>query len=122
MRMRSVQFRASEKILSTIVVKPFLARLEACDYRVTRSGIVFRCMLIWRSIAAADVPAFSASAKMQPPCALSQAFDATCSARLSRWVDTIPLGFHGLLPDLHLLHIDAHPAGNGLGGTRGARS
>jgi hypothetical protein len=37
--------RAGEEFFSTIVVKPVLARLEARDDRVTRSG-VFRCMLI----------------------------------------------------------------------------
>jgi hypothetical protein len=36
---------------------------------------------------------------MQPPSAQSQAFDATCSAWLGRWVDTIPLGLHRLLSD-----------------------
>jgi hypothetical protein len=48
-------------------------------------------MLIWRRIAAADVTAFGASAKMQPPSAHSQAFDATRSAWLGRRVDTITL-------------------------------
>ena len=43
------------------------------------------------------MPAFGASAKMEPPSAQSQAFDATYSAWLGRWVDTIPLGLHGLL-------------------------
>ncbi len=47
MRVRSVKFGAGEELLCTIVVKPPLARLEARDYRVTRSGVMFRCMLIW---------------------------------------------------------------------------
>ena len=58
--------------------------------------------------------AFGASAKMQPPSAQSQAFDATCSAWLGRWVDTIPLGFHRLLSDfllLQLLLIDGRTKG-----------
>jgi hypothetical protein len=42
---------------------------------------------------------------MQPPSAQSQAFDATCSAWLGRWVDTIPLGLHGLLSDFLLLQL-----------------
>jgi hypothetical protein len=75
-----------------------LARLEALNYRVTGGGMVFRCMLIWRTITAADVTALRASAKMQPPFARSQAFDAARSTRLGRWVDTIPYGLHGLLP------------------------
>jgi hypothetical protein len=47
MRVRSVKLRAGEELLGTIVVKPPLAWLETRDYRVTRSGVVFRCMLIW---------------------------------------------------------------------------
>ena len=42
-----MKLRAGEEFFSTIVVKPSLARLEARDYRVTRSGIMFRGMLIW---------------------------------------------------------------------------
>ena len=30
-----------------VVVDGHLARLEARDYRMTRSGVMFRCMLIW---------------------------------------------------------------------------
>ena len=105
MRVRSVKLRAGEELFCTVVVKPPLARLEARDYRVTRSGVMFRCMLIWRIITAADVTAFGASAKMQPPSAQSQAFDATGSAWLGRWVDTIPLGLHRLLSDLLLLQL-----------------
>ena len=44
-RVRSVKLRAGEEFFCTIVVKPPLARLEARDYRVTRSGVMFRCML-----------------------------------------------------------------------------
>jgi hypothetical protein len=74
-----------------------LAWLEARDYRVTRGGEVFRRMLTWGAIAAADVTAFGTPAKMKPPFAPSHAFDAACSAWLDCWVDTIPLGLHGLL-------------------------
>jgi hypothetical protein len=107
MRVRSVKLRAGEELLRTIVVKPPLTRFETRDYRVTRSGLVFRCMLIWRTITASDVPAFGASAEMEPPSAQSQAFDATCSARLDCWVDTISPGFHRLLSDFLLLQLSA---------------
>ena len=126
--MRSAKLRAGDELLGTIVVKPLLARFETGDYRVTRSGAVFRRMLIWRTIAAADVPAFGASAKMQPPSAQSQAFDATCSAWLDRRVDTIPLRLHRLLSDLLLLALsaDAQYAIRvkkcGLGARHGGRS
>jgi hypothetical protein len=112
MRMRSGKLRAFEEFLCTIVVKPILAWLEARDDRMTRGRVMFRCMLVWRSITASDVTAFGASAKMQPPLAYSQAFDATRSACLGRWVDTIPLGFHRLLTDFILpksLLINRHP-------------
>jgi hypothetical protein len=39
---------------------------------------------------------------MKPPSARGQAFDATCSAWLDRWVDTIPLGLHSFLSDFLL--------------------
>ena len=127
-RVRSLKLWACDELLGTIVVKPLLARLETRDYRVTRSGAVFRRVLIWRTIAAADVPAFGASAKMQPPSAQSQAFDATCSAWLDRRVDTIPLRLHRLLSDLLLLALsaDAQYAIRvkkcGLGARHGGRS
>jgi hypothetical protein len=47
MRVRDVKLRAVEEFSSTVVVKPPLARLEARDYRVTRSRVMFGCMLIW---------------------------------------------------------------------------
>lgn len=47
MRVGSMKIRAGEEFFSTIIVKPPLARLEARDYRVTRSGVMFRRMLIW---------------------------------------------------------------------------
>jgi hypothetical protein len=42
---------------------------------------------------------------MKPPSAQSQAFDATRSAWLGRWVDTIPLGLHRLLSGFGLLEL-----------------
>jgi len=46
-RVRRVKLRAWKEFFGTIVVKPPLARLKARDYRVTLSGAMFRCMLIW---------------------------------------------------------------------------
>ena len=97
--MRGLEPRAGEEFFGPIVVEPPLTRLEARDDRVTRSGVMFRCMLVRRTIAAADVTAFGASAKMKPPSAQSRAFDATCSAWLGRRVDAIPLRLHRLLCD-----------------------
>src|SRR5580700_6229398 len=94
MRVRGMKLRAGEEFSSAIVVKPSLVRLEARDYRVTRRRVVFRSMLIWRSIAATDVPAFGTSAKMQPPPAHRRAFDAACSAWLGCGIDAILLRLH----------------------------
>lgn len=94
MRVRALKLRAGESLSRAIVVKPSFARLEACDDRVTCRRVVFRCMLIWRSIAAADVTAFDASAKMEPPSARSRAFHATRSGWRGREVDAIPLRLH----------------------------
>ena len=97
MAVRSGNLRTGEGFFSTVVVKPMLARLEALDDRVPRGGEVFRCMLTWRAVAAADVTALRAPAKMKPPFACSGAFDAACSARLGRRVDTISFGLHRFL-------------------------
>jgi hypothetical protein len=109
MRVRSGKLRAGEGFLSAVVVKPMLPWLEARDYRVTRGGLVFRCMLTWGTITAADVPAFGASAKMQPPSAQSQAFDTPCSAWPDCRVDTIPLGLHRVLSDFLLPRLSTAP-------------
>ncbi len=97
MRVGRMKLWAGEDFVRPIVVKPMLPGLEACDDRVIRSGVMFRCMLIWRTVTAADVTALGASAKMQPPAALSHALDAACSARPGHRVDTIRLGCHTLL-------------------------
>jgi hypothetical protein len=47
MRVWSGKLRADKGLVNTVVVKPPFARLVARDYRVTRSGVVFRCVLIW---------------------------------------------------------------------------
>jgi hypothetical protein len=97
---RGGELRSCEHLSRTVVVEPMLTRLKAHDDRMARGGVVLRGVLVWRSVAAADVPALRASAKMQPPCALSQAFDATRSARLGCWVDTVSYG----LRTLHVSH------------------
>jgi hypothetical protein len=97
MRMRSGKLGAGEGFFCTVVVKPMLARLEALDDRVPRGGEMFRGMLTWRAVAAADVTALRTPAKMKPPFARSGAFDAACSARLGRRVDTIPHRLHRFL-------------------------
>ena len=46
MRVWSGKLRASDELPCTIIVKPPLARPEARDNRMTRSCVMFRCMLI----------------------------------------------------------------------------
>ena len=94
MAVRGVKFRPLEGFFRAVVVKPVLARLEAGDDRVARSGVVFRRMLIWRTITAANVTTLGASAKMEPPRARRRAFDAACSAGLGCRDDAVPLGVH----------------------------
>ena len=66
MAVRSGKLRTGEGFFGTVVVKPMLAWLEARDYRVPRRGVVFRCMLIWRTVAAADVTAFGELRQLEP--------------------------------------------------------
>src|SRR5580698_1603154 len=94
MRVRRRDLWAGEELPGTIIVKPSLARLETHDYRVPGSGVMFRCVLARRCVTAADMAAFDASAKMQPPSARSQAFNATCTTGLGRRFDPIALGVH----------------------------
>ena len=109
MRLRARKLRAGESLSCPIVVKPSFARLEARDDRVPRRRVVFRCMLTGRSIAAADVTALDASAKMKPPPASGRAFHATRSTRLGCEVDAIALRRHRSIhwkcvPSLQMLH------------------
>jgi hypothetical protein len=54
-------------------------------------------MLAWRTIAAADVTAFGASAQMQPPSVRCQAFDATCTAWFRVQIDSFSFTLHACL-------------------------
>ena len=47
MRMRGMQGGADEELVRSKVVKPLLAGLKARDNRVTRIGVMSRCMLTW---------------------------------------------------------------------------
>jgi hypothetical protein len=95
MRMRREKIRTGEELPSMVIVKPALPWLEARDNWMTRSCVMFRCMLARRIIAAADVTTFGASAKMQPPTSGRQAFNTAGTARPDRGVYAIPLRFHG---------------------------
>jgi hypothetical protein len=51
----------------SVVVEPVLPILEAIDDGMAGSRAVLRCVLARRTVAAADMTAFRASAKVQPP-------------------------------------------------------
>src|SRR3954465_3072211 len=94
MRVRTLKLRAGESLSRAIVVKPSFTRLEARDDRMTCRRAVFRCVLIWGRITAADVTAFDTSAKVKPPPARSRAFHAPRSAWFGREIDAAPLRLH----------------------------
>ena len=98
MRMRRGQVRTGKEFARSIIVKPPLACLETRDDRVASSCVVFRCMLTWRIIAAADVTTFGASAKMQPPTAGRQALNTADTTRLGRGIYALYLRPHSLPP------------------------
>ena len=64
MRARAVKLRTLKGFSRSVIVEPVFAGFEAIDDRVARGRVVLRRMLAWRSIAAADVTAFGASAQM----------------------------------------------------------
>lgn len=95
--MRRSQARPRKELSATVVVEPPFPRLETRNDRVTGRLIVLRCVPARRAIAAADVAASGAAAKMQPPALCCQAFDAAGAARFSRRIDAVYLIVHGNL-------------------------
>jgi hypothetical protein len=66
-RVRCNEFRTLDKVFRSEIVKPVLARFEACDYRVLRLFGMLSRMLARRAIATTNVSALRTPAKMQPP-------------------------------------------------------
>jgi hypothetical protein len=62
--MRGGKIGACKKIPRAVVVEPPFSRLETCNNWMSRGRVMFRSVLIRRTI---DVTALGASAKMQPP-------------------------------------------------------
>jgi hypothetical protein len=56
---------------------------------------MFRGMLIRGAVAAANVTALRATAKMKPPTARGQAFNTSGATRLDQGVDAVSFSFHG---------------------------
>src|ERR1700727_3329494 len=104
MRVRTGQLRTVKSFLRSVIIEPILAGLEAVDDRVAGGLVMLGGMLAGRTIAAADVTAFGASAQVQPPSARGQAFDATGTAWLRIQIDPFSFTLHvGLLRCADLL-------------------
>ena len=104
MRVRTGQLRTVKSFLRSVVVEPIFAGLEAVDDRVAGGLVMLGGMLAGRTIAAADVTTFGASAQVQPPSARRQTFDATCAAWFRIQIDSFSFILHvGLLRCANLL-------------------
>lgn len=96
--MRRRQARTSHEILAYVAIEPVLTRLEARDDRMTRRAVVRRRVFTQRLIAAADVPAFRASAQMKPPAVFGEALDATRARRWDLAFDAVGSFAHDFTP------------------------
>src|SRR5215469_12335844 len=90
--LRRGQLRPVIGLLGFEVEEPVLAGLEAADERMPAGLRVRGRVLRGRGVAAADVPALSAAAQVQPPAAGLLAFDAPGAARRHGRVDARHLG------------------------------
>ncbi len=89
------EVRALIHLLVAVVEEPVLTRLEALDERVPAGPCVGRRMLLGRVIAAANMSALGASAKVKPPRAALLALQAAGSAGWHCDLDTRRLGHGG---------------------------
>lgn len=85
---RRSKFRSVEIPGTGIVEEPVFAGFETTDDRVAGGSFMSRRVLGRRVIAAADVSALGAPAKMQPPAAVGLAFNATGPAGGNRNIDS----------------------------------
>jgi hypothetical protein len=92
------------------VEEPVFAGFEAADDRVA-GGLGMRCgMLARRVVAAPDMTALGAPAKMQPPASAGLAFHATGPAGWNRGVDS-RYGVHVASPRIRVpsTHVLRYP-------------
>ena len=89
---------AGEHFASPIVVKPGLSRFKAGRNWMARGMEMFRGVLTGRTVATADMPAFTATPQMQPPSACCKALGAALAARRHIWIDSMVFSFQGLSP------------------------
>src|ERR1700689_433036 len=98
MRARAGQLRTLKSFSRPVIVEPLLAGLEAVDDLGARARVMLCLMLVWRTIAAADVTAFGASAQMQPPSVRWQALVGPCSAWFFLQIDFFAFALHAADP------------------------
>lgn len=92
---RLPELLARDHLSSPIVVKPSLSRFKTCGNRMSRSVKMLGGMLTGRTVAAADVPAFSATPQMKPPPACCEALNAALAARGHIRIDSKTFSLHG---------------------------
>jgi hypothetical protein len=95
--LRLRQSLAGNHLAGPVIIKPGLSWLEAGCNRMPCGMKMLRCVLAGRTVATADMPAFSTTPQMQPPSARGEALDAALAARRQIGIDTLTLGFHGRL-------------------------
>src|SRR5690242_16113640 len=86
--MRGSEHGAVEILLGGVVPEPVLPGLEALDDRMPGVGGVVAGVLRRRRVAAPDMPAMGAAAKVEPPAVRGQAL---CATRAARWSSEIEL-------------------------------
>ena len=91
---RARQLGSRKKISLPVVVEPVFTVLETIDNGMAGSRVVLRGMLVRRTVAAADMTAFGAAAKVQPPGARRHALDATCTAGLRVQIYSLVFTLH----------------------------
>src|SRR5580704_7883754 len=88
---------AGDHFASPIVVKPGLSRFKAGRNRMARYMEMLRGVLTGRTVATADMPAFSATPQMQPPSTCCKALDTALAARRHIRIDSVMFRFHSCL-------------------------
>jgi hypothetical protein len=94
MRFRRCERWTVDEVVRPKVIKPVFVRFETADDGVPRLPEVRACMLTGRRVAAPDVPARRATAKVQPPAPRSRAFEAAGAARRDTGVNYFYVVFH----------------------------
>ena len=66
-RVRRRQFRTLNHSLLLVIKKPVFTGFKAGNHGMSCHRRMSRCMLVRRTVTASDMPAFSATAEVEPP-------------------------------------------------------